>query len=202
MTNNKFVAIVDQIPVDQTARATRETLRFLLKKAKLIQERRNTIEEAAKRQQRKKILDEYKKAIGFSKMKKTMDDLEERLKKAKENIIAAGLTVDGELIDLKDKQPTVDGDIMIWLQGGYVTITKEIADKIQQVVDLIKAVEGEIEPFALVDQLETRMMMSSTVGEAMAVVNALVGVEVFRIDFKTLGISPSGQKQLKDKETK
>jgi uncharacterized glyoxalase superfamily protein PhnB len=202
MINNKFVAIVDQIPLDQTARATTETRRFLLKKAKLIQERRSTIEEAAKRQRRKKILDDYKKAIGFQKMKKTLDDLEEKEKKAKQSIIASGLTVNGELIDLRDKQPDVSGGIMIWMEGGYVTIDKETADKIQQVLDLIKAVEGEIEPFDLVDQLETRMMMSSTVGEAMAIVNALVGVEVFKIDFKELGISPSGQKQLKDKETK
>jgi len=202
MINNKFVAIVDQIPLDQTARATTETRRFLLKKAKLIQERRSTIEEAAKRQRRQKILDDYKKAIGFPKMKKTLDDLVEKEKKAKQNIISSGLTVTGELIDLRDKEPDISGGILIWMEGGYVTIDKETADKIKQVNALIKAVEGELEPFDLVDQLETRMMMSSTVGEAMAIVNALVGVEVFRIDFKTLGISPSGQKQLKDKGDK
>jgi hypothetical protein len=47
------------------------------------------------------------------------------------------------------------------------------------------------------------MMMAGTVGEAMAIVNALTGAEVFKIDTETLGLSSPGQrKQLKDKETK
>lgn len=190
-----LLAIVDQIPVDQKARATSDIKRFLLKKVKSIRERRDTIEQAAIQRRREQILDDYKKAIGFDKMKKSMDDLEEKLKKQKERIMQAGLRVNGTLVDISDRQDDSNEGSRVWYEGAYVSISPEVVKKIKGVLKLLKAVEGEMDTFDLFDQLETRMVMASTVGEVMAIFNAAVGVEVFRVNKGALQLEETTQQK-------
>lgn len=183
---SKYVDIVNQIPVDQTARATPIIKNFLLKQVNRIIERKKVLESSARDKRKKEVLEAYKKSVGFDKKAKRLIKLEEEVDQIRKDLISLGLTSDGTLMEIRDMNPYgISSEKGMWVyssqSGGWQEITGEQRDQIEKVRDLIKAVEGEVEPFDTYEMLTSRMMMASTVGEAMAIVNALVGEEVFNV---------------------
>lgn len=190
---NKYVEVVNQIPVDQTARATPIIKNFLLKKVNEIIERKQFLEKTAISKRKEEVLDAYKKSIGADKKIIRLEKLEEEKEKIKDDLNNMGITTDGFLMELYDKpygKQSKDGTYVYNHKTmTYSKLTDDQAEKVKKVRELIKAVEGEMEPFDTYEQLTARMMMASTVGETMAIVNALVGEDVFKIDKAVLELT-------------
>lgn len=190
-----YIALVNQIPVDQTAPANYPIKKFLLEKIQLIFRNKNIIEKAKIEQKKKEILDAYKKNVGFEKKLKTLLDAKAKLEAAEKDLMEAGLSPLGKLLSVSDDK-TVYGQkrpTLLW-ENAWIEASAETVEKVKKVQELIKAVEGEMQPYTMFDQLETRMMLASSVGEAMAIINAIAGEEVFKVKTDLL--------QLTEKTTK
>lgn len=181
---SKYIDIVNNIPVDQEAKATPLIKKFLLGKVQEIIGRKQTIENAAKQKRKDEVLDAYKKSVGYDIKAKRLKKLEDEMKELEEQITDLGLAKDGGLIQFQEYKRT--SQLTEWgfydTKGHWVVWSADKMKKILEVQELLKAVEGEVDAFSIYDQLESRMILASTVGEAMAIVNALLGEDVFKID--------------------
>ncbi len=180
--------IVGNIPIDQNAKATIDIKRFLLSKLVVIKENRQIIEASSIRNKKEEVLDAYKKAVKWQDALKRIKDAEKELEEAKSSLLRLGLTRDGSLLEVSDKQR--DGYYIRdnYRTGDSLAITRSEAMKIQDTHDLLKAVQAEMSVFSTYDQLETRMMLCQTVGECMAVINAVADRDVFELKPGTLAL--------------
>lgn len=200
MKTNKYVDIVNQIPVNQAAGATDRIKRYLLEVTAKIIERKKVIDQASRDKQKADVLEAYRKSVGFDKKQKSVEDLKAKLVKARKELIDVGLTEEGNLVHPvergassgKSKWQVSDPDHSY----SYLDIDDSTYEKIAKVEKLIKAVEGEVQPFDVYEQLRARMMLASTVGETMAIVNALLGESIFNVDLPAIGL----QKTIEDKK--
>lgn len=202
MKTNKYVNIVNRIPVDQKASATDRIKRYLLEVTGKIIDRKKVIDRAAMEKQREDVIEAYRKSVGFEKKQKAIEELKSKLAKARKELINLGLTDNGHLVDPSERsdgygkkswQVRDPDNTYTWLD-----IDDETAEKVFKVQKLIKAVEGEVQPFDIYEQMRARMMMASTVGETMAIVNALLGEEVFNVDLPAIGLN--NVKTIEDKK--
>lgn len=186
---NNFIALVNQIPVDQTAPAKYPMKKFLLEKMRLIFANKNVIEAAKLAKKREEILEAYKKNVGYEKKLKTLKNVRSQLEKAEKELMEIGMSERGTLLAVSEDRTVYGGSktTVLW-ENSWTEVSKETGEKIKKVQELIKAVEGEMQPYTLFDQLETRMMMASTVGEAMAIINAIAGEEVFKVKANLLAL--------------
>ncbi len=183
--------IVGNIPLDQNAKATIDIKRFLLSKLTVIKENRQVIESNIIRQKQEEVLDAYKKAVKWSDVVKRIVNAEEEAEKARAALLKLGLTKDGTLLEINDDHHGKHGvgyTIRDYRSHDTQEITRSEALKIQEVHDLLKAVRAEMSVFSTYDQLETRMMLCQTVGECMAVINAVADRDVFELKPGTLAI--------------
>lgn len=198
--NQQLMQIVDRIPVNQKAPATYPMKRFLLQKMTNIFNNRAIIERAARDKRKQEILDAYKKSVGFDKKLKAVKEAKAKLEKAEKDLMEIGLNEDGYLLEVSENPVAYDGgmeETVRW-NNYWVRVAKGTMAKVKQVKELLKAVEGAVDVYTQFDRLETRMVMASTVGEVMALINAAVGEEVFRVETKNL----LEDKQPNGKETK
>jgi hypothetical protein len=184
-----YIALVNQIPVDQKAAAKYPIKKFLLEKIRMIFQNKSVIEKAKIQKRREEILEAYKKSVGFEKKLKTLKTVRSQLEKAEKDLMEIGLNERGGLLSFSEDR-TVYGTTKTTVQwsGSWIEVGKETGEKIQKVQELLKAVEGEMIPYTLFDQLETRMMMASTVGECMAIINAIAGEQVFKVKTELLAL--------------
>jgi|SRR6185436_10758311 len=179
--------LVEKIPIDQTARATPQVKKYLLDRVREIRNNRNTIEQEARRQKKDEILDAYKKSVGYDKIESRLKKIRAEEEELKIKSLELGMNPStGCLLDIYESNDRV------YVDGKWIKVTTEMREKITRVVELLKAVEKSVGTFSPMDILETRMMLASTVGEAMAIVNAVADKDVFKIDL--------GQLQLEDKQ--
>lgn len=178
-----LMSVVKDIPVDQKAVATHSMKMFLLGKLQAIRANRKTIAGAALQEKRDKTLESYKKSIGFDDKLRRIRELREDLAGAERVLYLTGINENGAIMMVQDgaNQAT-----QVHTGSKWVQIDKRAAQKIRKLHELVYAVEKEIEPFDVYDQLEARMMMASTVGECMAIVNAVAGSEVFSVSKEVL----------------
>lgn len=181
----KRLEIVEGIPVDQNAKATIDIKRFLLTKLAVIKQNREIIDASSIRKKQENVLDAYKKAVKFDAAVRRIDNAEKELEEAQQAILKLGLSKDGYLLEVHhgDRHGNT-GDFIQDPKSSYtyIRISKSDADKIKETRNLIKAVQAEMSVFSSFDQLETRMMLASTVGECMAIVNAVADRDVFKVD--------------------
>jgi hypothetical protein len=186
---NNYIALVNQIPVDQKAPANYPIKKFLLEKIRLIFQNKSVIERARVQKQRDEILEAYKKNVGFDKKLKALRTVRSQLEKAEKDLMEMGLDERGGLLTFSEDRSVYGTSKTTVLWGGsWIEVGKETGEKIQKVLELLKAVEGEMIPYTLFDQLETRMMMASTVGECMAIINAIAGEQVFKVKTNLLAL--------------
>jgi len=179
--------LVEKIPIDQAARATPQIKKYLLDVVREIRNNRNTIEQEARRQKKDEILDAYKKSVGYDKIESRLKKLRAEEEELKIKSLELGMNpTNGCLLDIDDSRDR------IYVDGKWITVTMDMREKIKRVVELLKAVEKSVGTFSPMNILETRMMLASTVGEAMAIVNAVADKDVFKIDL--------GQLQLENKQ--
>lgn len=171
------MTLVNRIPVDQSQPAGATVKRYLLKKIQEIRRARETIEAETVRNQKDKILEAYKKSVGFAAIKKRLEKAEREEDEARSDMMAVGLNEHGNLISIGQNGAYTDPKTY---RTSY--LSQDQIKKIQQVQDLMEAVRRQVEVFTPMDQLETRMMLAANVGEAMAIVNAVAGKDVFKID--------------------
>jgi hypothetical protein len=200
MKTNKYVDIVNRIPVDQTAAATDRIKRYLLEVTGRIIERKKVIEQATRDKKRNDVLEAYKKSVGFEKKQKLVEELKYKLAKSRKELIDVGLTEEGQLIHPTQRSRGY-GETTWQVRDpsdsySYIDIDDATADRIWKVDELLQAVEGEVQPFDIYEQMRARMMLASTVGETMAIVNALLGEEVFMVNLPAIGL----QKTIEDKK--
>jgi len=179
---NQHLALVNRIPVNQEAPAHYPVKKFLLEKMRVIFQNRQTIRSAAIQQQRKKILEAYKKNVGFVSKHKALQKAKTKLDEAEKELIQVGLDEGGHLLDVSQQWNGVKNEDTIRWGGNWIPIPESVAKDIGRVRELMKAVEGEVQPFDTFSQLETRMMMSSKVGELMAIINAVAEEGVFKVN--------------------
>jgi hypothetical protein len=94
---------------------------------------------------------------------------------------AVGLTSGGNLMS-----PSPDGSYYDPKTYKTSYFSPDQMKKIRQVQELMQAVRKQTEVFTPMDQLETRMMLAANVGEAMAIVNAVAGKDVFKVNVEQL----------------
>jgi hypothetical protein len=149
---------------------------------------RAIIERAAQDRKKKDILDAYKKNVGFDKKLKAVQEAKRKLEKAEKDMMEIGLSEDGYLLQVSEQTVPYDGGVQVTVRwdNQWVQVAKETFEKVKKVNELLKAVEGAVNVYTEFDRLETRMVMASTVGEVMALINAAVGEEVFRVQTDNL----------------
>jgi hypothetical protein len=186
---NNYIALVNQIPVDQKAPANYPIKKFLLEKIRMIFQNKSVIEKARIQKQREEILEAYKKNVGFDKKLKTLKAVRSQLEKAEKDLMEIGLSERGNLLSFSEDRNVYGGSktTVLW-DNSWTEVSKETGEKIKKVQELLQAVEGEMIPYTLFDQLETRMMMASTVGECMAIINAIAGEQVFKVKTNLLAL--------------
>jgi hypothetical protein len=185
---NDLMTIVNNIPVDQKAPANSLIKKYLLEEIRQIIKNKKTIEQATIDRKKEEILDAYKKGVGFDKKVKALKDAKDAVEKAEEQLVQAGLTESGYLITFQEDRRYGQTETTVYVDGQCKPLKTELVKKIKKVQELLKAVEGEMEPFSPYARLEARMMMASTVGEAMAIINAVAGEEVFKVNTNLLGL--------------
>jgi hypothetical protein len=186
---NNYIALVNQIPVDQKAPAKYPIKKFLLEKIRLIFQNKSVIERARVQKQRDEILEAYKKNVGFDKKLKALKTVRSQLEKAEKDLMEIGLSEAGALLSFSEDRTVYGGSkTTVFWENSWTEVSKETGAKIKKVQELLKAVEGEMIPYTLFDQLETRMMMASTVGECMAIINAIAGEQVFKVKTNLLAL--------------
>lgn len=192
--------LVDRIPVNQKAPATMTMKRFLLIKMQNIFNNRFIIERAARDKRKKDILDAYKKNVGFDKKLKAVVEAKSKLQKTEKELMEIGLSEGGYLLKVEEQTVDYDGGVqaMVRWNNQWVQVTKDTLEKVKKVNELLKAVEQAVDVYTEFDRLETRMVMASTVGEVMALINAAVGESIFNVKPETLEL-PDKQPTEKDK---
>jgi hypothetical protein len=187
--SQNYITLVNQIPVDQKAPAKYPMKKFLLEKIRQIFQNKRVIEKAKIEKKREEILEAYKKNVGFDKKVKTLNAIRVQLEKAEKDLMEIGLSEKGFLLGVSQEKTIYGGDktTVLW-DGSWKEVSKETGTRINKVGELLRAVEGEMEPYTMFDQLETRMMMASTVGECMAIINAIAGEEVFKVKMEFLAL--------------
>jgi len=182
---NQLMQIVDRIPVNQKSPATYPMKRFLLEKMRAIFNNRSVIQKAAEQKRKQNILDAYKKNVGFDKRVKSLREAKAKLEKAEKELMEIGLSEEGALLSISEN--TRYGgttEVTVLWESSWVRVSKETLEKVKKVQELLKAVEQTVETYTQIDRLETRMMLASTVGEVMALLNAAVGEPVFKVETK------------------
>ena len=109
-----------------------------------------------------------------------------------------GLSEQGNLLAVsEEKKPYgTDGGIqatVLW-ENNWVPVSKETFEKVKKVNALLSAVEGVTETYTEFDRLETKLMMASTVGEIMIILNAAIGTQVFTVKKGTLDLEETTTK--------
>lgn len=195
VVQNELMQIVDRIPVNQNAPATYPMKRFLLEKMKIIFNNRSTIIRAAESKRKQNVLDAYKKSVGFEKKAKAVMEARQKLKKVEKELMEVGLSIEGNLLSMSDSEDRYSGVLKVQVNwdGSWVDVGKETLEKVKKVKELLNAVEKSVETYTEFDRLETRMVMASTVGEVMALLNAAVGEPVFKV--KTLALEETTQEK-------
>lgn len=178
---NQHLAIVNRIPVDQEAPAHYPVKKFLLEKMRIIFQNKQIIRQASLAQKRRQILEAYRRSVGFNAKLKALRNAQEKLKKAEEVLMDVGLGAEGQLLGINERHVANGIQYQIYWNNAWLPASEHTVKQIKKVEELIKAVEGESDPFTIFDQLETRMMMASKVGELMAVINAVAEEPIFNI---------------------
>lgn len=178
---------IDNIPVNQTANATTTIKNFLLEKFRKISENRRVLDQMKIQQQQRHILESYRKSVGFDKKLTAMKKAQDQFEKAHKVLMELGLNPAGDLLQT-DTRKVINEDGHPGLQHRYYdgdtwnVLPTETIERIDEVRKLIQAVSTEMEVFSRNDQLETRMMLATTVGECMAIINEIAGRDVFALE--------------------
>jgi hypothetical protein len=97
-----------------------------------------------------------------------------------------GLSEEGNLMSVAQKDRYHNEGYFVISGGNYREVSKAIHERVSKAIALVAAVEGESDIFNEFDQLETRMMMASTVGECMVIINAIADRDVFDVSLPML----------------
>jgi len=134
-------------------------------------DRQKTLYDAGAVEKREQILDEYKKAVGFDKLKAKYDKAlgeravaDKNLKEAEESLNCKGLTVDGNEYTYHSFNP----------YGNRKAHEIAIEKSCKKVQALLKVVETQ-GPDAVRNKIVCRLWTSSTVGEAMVILREVLG---------------------------
>lgn len=109
------------------------------------------------------------------------DAAQRKTKEVRDEISKLGLTFSGTLMSpRKQLVYSVMGEQTgeAWYADGQLITTKQ-ADRLKEIADLIAAVGASRQTVTENETLNMRLMMATTVGELIAIVNAVAGEDVF-----------------------
>jgi len=117
------------------------------------------------------------------------EKLEDAVKDAKGELLKMGLSPNGCLLEpvfVEDNKRGHYDPLPIGRSGGHwevngSKVTQTQVDRINQIKEVIKAVGASAQTLTSTEALTMRLMMSSTVGELIAIVNAVAGEDVFQM---------------------
>ena len=155
----KDLVTIEKMPVDTGKTLTGEIKKQIVKIVETEFENKESIYHEKERLEREQILEGYKKEIGFDKLLKSIKDAEDKLCQAEEKLKKAGLDDTG-----KPEQSTQ------YINGRHVT--NYSAKKLD---NLLSAVAKNAPSATLKAKLISRIWLASTYGEAMVILNQVLG---------------------------
>lgn len=165
-------ATIQDLAVNTNAKLTPMVIKNLVDVVNREFDRQKTLYDATASAEREKILEKYKKSIGYTALKAKYD------KALGEQAVAAKNIQDAENV-LKSKGLTINGDEYTFYSNQYCYQQKSAEDVViekacKKVKQLLEVVETA-GPDNVRNKIVSRLWISSTVGEAMVILRDVLG---------------------------
>jgi hypothetical protein len=177
-------ATIKNLPVDVKAKLSETVKKQLVEILHQEFHNQTTNLDEERRNARTEFLDKAKQKASFEKLKsayiKKKAKYDAEVEEMERTIRDTGFDIDGNIANLHSG----------WYRGGKELSTREKAQD-QRVRELSEALEKAMEAFngprAMLSKLQTRLLLASTVGEAMVIMEEVMGNELLpSMDLKQL----------------
>lgn len=153
------VVTIEELPINPQAKLTSDIKSSLIKIIENEFNNQATVFDSKANKEREKIIDEHKKKVGFQKLCDQIKRAEHELQLAKDRLSATGLNEDGGISGY-----------------GYGKRCEEGAKQGQQLLDKIEKIVSAIRPATnYKNKVITRMLTASNYGEAMVIMQSVLG---------------------------
>lgn len=151
------IAKIDDLQINTQRKLNNDTKRQLVKIIEAEFSNQRTIYDANIFQQREKILENFRKEVGFTLLKQKFEEAQLKVKQLEEKISDTGLDVDGGL-------------------GGTYGLDKDSnrrrnIERINKVLDAI----NNTRPLNIQNKIISRLWMADNMGEAMVILHEVLG---------------------------
>jgi len=167
-------ATIKDLPVNPEQKATPMVIKNLVEVVNKEFDRQKTLYDANACEKREQILDEYRKAVGFEKLKAKHDKAlgeravaEKNINEAEKVLQAKGLTINGD-------EYTYYAANTYGYQGQKTADDRATEKACAKVKNLLEVVETA-GPDNVRNKIVSRLWMSTTVGECMVILNQVLG---------------------------
>jgi len=165
VVNRVAASAIERLRVDRSkplTSADKNQLLKILDKAVSVQ---SGLVRAVKEQIKREVLSVYKKESGFNKLKKELAELEAKVEAKKKEIALTGFSEWGEL-----------GVGRVSSYGFSEVERKELFKKVKEMEKAVESATESIESYETnIDKLRARLILSSTYGDALVIMNLVFG---------------------------